>query len=403
MDIKETIKILLNGCIEHSKEEEFEEKLKQVEKEGRPLRIKFGLDPSAPDIHLGHCVILRRIRQLQNLGHEVIIIFGDFTGMIGDPTGKSKTRKPLTKEQILENAKTYENQIFKVLDREKTTVKFNSEWLENMNLKDVLFLASKCTVAKMLEREDFKNRYNNHQSICIHEFLYPLMQGYDSVAIKSDIELGGTDQTFNVLMGRSIQKDYGIDPQLAAFFPILEGTDGKNKMSKSLNNYIGIDESPNTMYVKTMKIPDELIIRYFTFCTDLHPDEIKKIEESLLSGKNPRDVKMKLAFEITSLYHGEKEAQKAQEYFQTVYQKEEIPEDILSLELENTTDSEGLNLINAIAKTGDFKSKSDIRRIFSQRGAKIDGTTVENINDIKDLKPGTIVQLGKNKFYKISM
>lgn len=401
MDIKETIKILLNGCAEHSKEEEFEEKLMQIEKEGRPLRIKFGLDPSAPDIHLGHCVILRRIRQLQNLGHKAIIIFGDFTGMIGDPTGKSKTRKPLTKEQILKNAKTYEDQIFKVLDRDKTIVKFNSEWLENMNLKDVLSLASKCTVAKMLEREDFKNRYNNHQSICIHEFLYPLMQGYDSVMIKSDIELGGTDQTFNVLMGRTVQKDFGLDPQLAVFFPILEGTDGKNKMSKSLNNYIGIDEAPNTMYVKTMKIPDDLIVRYFTFCTDLHPDEIKKIEKALSNGENPRDVKMKLAFEITSLYHGKEEAKKAQDYFETVYQKEEIPEDILNIELENTTDNEGLNLINAIAKIGDFKSKSDIRRIFSQRGAKINGTVVENINDIKDLKSGTIIQLGKNKFYKI--
>lgn len=402
MDIKETMKILLNGCAEHSKEEEIEEKLKQVAKEGRPLRIKFGLDPSAPDIHLGHCVILRRIRQLQNLGHEVIIIFGDFTGMIGDPTGKSKTRKPLTKKQILENAKTYEYQIFKVLDRNKTIVKFNSEWLENMTLKDVLSLAAKCTVAKMLEREDFKNRYNNHQSICIHEFLYPLMQGYDSVVVKSDIELGGTDQTFNVLMGRSVQKDFGLDPQLAVFFPILEGTDGKNKMSKSLNNYIGIDESPNSMYVKTMKIPDELIVRYFTFCTDLHPDEIEKIEKALENGENPRDVKMKLAFEITSLYHGKEEAKKAQDYFETVYQKEEIPEDILSLEIENTTDNEGLNLINAISKTGDFKSKSDIRRIFSQRGAKINGVVIENINDIKDLKPGTIIQLGKSKFYKIN-
>lgn len=401
LDIKKTIEILLNGSVEHSKEEEIEEKLKQVEKKGRLLRLKLGLDPSAPDIHLGHCVIFRKLRQLQKLGHQVIIIFGDFTGMIGDPTGKSKTRKPLTKDQILENTKTYKDQIFKILDKDKTIVKFNSEWLEKLTLKDVVSLASKCTVAKMLEREDFKKRYNNHQSICIHEFLYPLMQGYDSVAIKSDIEFGGTDQIFNVLMGRSIQKDFGMEPQLAVFYPILEGTDGKNKMSKSLNNYIGIDEPANSIYVKTMKIPDELIIRYFTLCTDLHPEEIKKFKKALLSGENPRDIKMKLAYEITSLYHDEDEAKKAQDYFEMVYQKEEIPEDILNLEIENTTDSEGLNLINAISKTGDFKSKSDIRRIFSQRGAKINGSVIEDINDVKGLTSGTIVQLGKSKFYKV--
>ncbi|MBR1779040.1 MAG: tyrosine--tRNA ligase, partial [Clostridia bacterium] len=368
----------------------------------RPLNIKLGLDPSAPDVHLGHCVVLRKIRQLQNLGHEATIIIGDFTGMIGDPTGKSKTRKPLTKEQILQNAKTYEMQIFKILDKNKTKVRFNSDWLENMNLKDVLSLASKCTVAKMLEREDFKSRYINHQSICLHEFLYPLMQGYDSVAIKADIEFGGVDQTFNVFMGRSIQKDFGLSPQLVVLFPILEGIDGKNKMSKSLNNYIGINEEPNSMYVKVMKVPDDLIIRYFTFCTDIHPSEIQKIEKALSSGENPRNVKMQLALEITTLYHGEDKALEAQKYFETVYQKEQIPENVSTINVENLTNSEGVNLINAIAQIGDFKSKSDIRRIFSQRGAKIDGTIVDSIDDIRDLKPGTIIQIGKSKFYKIS-
>lgn len=403
MDIENTVKILLSGSVEHSKVEEIEEKLAKVKKENRPLRIKLGLDPSAPDIHLGHCVVLRKIRQLQDLGHEAIIIIGDFTGMIGDPTGKSKTRRALTREEVLKNAQTYQEQIFKVLDKSKTVIKFNSEWLEKLSLKDVVFLTSKCTVAKMLEREDFKNRYTNRQSICIHEFLYPLMQGYDSVAIGADIEFGGTDQIFNVLMGRSIQRDYGQDSQLTVFFPILEGIDGKNKMSKSLGNYIGVSDEANDMYVKVMKVPDDLIIKYFTLCTDLHPDKIREIEKNMENGENPRNIKMDLAFEITALYHGQDEARKAQEYFETVYQKEEVPEDVEVIEVNMVSDSEGVNLIDAIAKTGDFKSRSDIRRIFTQKGAKINGEMVDDIKKISNLTSGQIVQLGKNRFYKIKI
>lgn len=403
MDIENTVKILLSGSAEHSKVEEIEEKLDKVKKENRPLRIKLGLDPSAPDIHLGHCVVLRKIRQLQDLGHEAIIIIGDFTGMIGDPTGKSKTRRALTREEVLKNAQTYQEQIFKVLDKSKTVIKFNSEWLEKLSLKDVVFLTSKCTVAKMLEREDFKNRYTNRQSICIHEFLYPLMQGYDSVAIGADIEFGGTDQIFNVLMGRSIQRDYGQDSQLTVFFPILEGIDGKNKMSKSLGNYIGVSDEANDMYVKVMKVPDDLIIKYFTLCTDLHPDKIVEIEKNIENGENPRNVKMDLAFEITALYHGQDEARKAQEYFETVYQKEEVPEDVEVIEVNMVSNSEGVNLIDAIAKTGDFKSRSDIRRIFTQKGAKINGEMVDDIKKISNLTSGQIVQLGKKRFYKIKI
>lgn len=403
MDIENTVKILLSGSAEHSKVEEIEEKLAKVKKENRPLRIKLGLDPSAPDIHLGHCVVLRKIRQLQDLGHEAIIIIGDFTGMIGDPTGKSKTRRALTREEVLKNAQTYQEQIFKVLDKSKTVIKFNSEWLEKLSLKDVVFLTSKCTVAKMLEREDFKNRYTNRQSICIHEFLYPLMQGYDSVAIGADIEFGGTDQIFNVLMGRSIQRDYGQDSQLTVFFPILEGIDGKNKMSKSLGNYIGVSDEANDMYVKVMKVPDDLIIKYFTLCTDLHPDKIREIEKNMENGENPRNIKMDLAFEITALYHGQDEARKAQKYFETVYQKEEVPEDVEVIEVNMVSDSEGVNLIDAIAKTGDFKSRSDIRRIFTQKGAKINGEMVDGIKKISNLTSGQIVQLGKNRFYKIKI
>ncbi len=401
MDLQNTMKILLSGSAEHTKTEEIEEKLQQINKEGRPLRIKLGLDPSAPDIHLGHCVVFRKIRQLQDIGHQAIIIIGDFTGMIGDPTGKSKTRKPLTKQQILENAKTYTSQIFKILDKKKTTVRFNSEWLENLNLKDILFLASKCTVAKMLEREDFKNRFTNHQSICMHEFFYPMMQGYDSVAIKADVEFGGTDQVFNVLMGRHIQRSFGLPAQITVNFPILEGLDGINKMSKSLNNYIGIDEDANIMYAKVMKIPDNLIIRYFNLCTDAHPNKIEEFEQKLKAGENPRDIKMELAFEITSLYHGQNLAQKAKKYFETVYQKEEIPDDVKTIQVKSISENEGLNLVNAIAETNDFKSKSDIRRIFSQKGAKIDKNIVDDIKKIKNLKTGMIIQLGKSNFYKI--
>ena len=290
-----------------------------------------------------------------------------------------------------------------MLDKSKTVIKFNSEWLEKLSLKDVVFLTSKCTVAKMLEREDFKNRYTNRQSICIHEFLYPLMQGYGSVAIGADIEFGGTDQIFNVLMGRSIQRDYGQDSQLTVFFPILEGIDGKNKMSKSLGNYIGVSDEANDMYVKVMKVPDDLIIKYFTLCTDLHPDKIRKIEKNIENGGNPRNVKMDLAFEITALYHGQDEARKAQEYFETVYQKEEVPEDVEVIEVNMVSDSEGVNLIDAIAKTGNFKSRSDIRRIFTQKGAKINGEMVDDIKKISNLTSGQIVQLGKNRFYKIKI
>ena len=263
IDVEDTIKIMLKGAADYTQVEEIKEKLETIKKEDRPMNIKLGLDPSAPDIHLGHAVVLRKIKQLQDLGHHVIIIIGDFTGMIGDPTGKSKTRKPLTKEQVEENAKTYQEQIFKILDKNKTVVRYNSEWLGKMNFRDVIDLAAKCTVARILERDDFKNRYESGQAISLHEFFYPLMQGYDSVAIDADLELGGTDQTFNVLMGRNIQKDYGKEPQITLFMPLLEGIDGVQKMSKSLGNYIGVNEEPNVMYEKVMKIPDNMIIKYY--------------------------------------------------------------------------------------------------------------------------------------------
>lgn len=401
MDIDETIKIMLKGSAEHTSVEDIKEKLKSVEKENRPLRIKLGLDPSAPDIHLGHAVVLRKIRQLQELGHEAIIIIGDFTGMIGDPTGKSKTRKPLTREQVVENAKTYEKQIFKILLEEKTTVKFNSEWLGKMTFGDVIDLSSKCTVARMLERDDFKNRYENQQPIAVHEFFYPLMQAYDSVAIKADIELGGTDQIFNVLMGRNIQKDFGQEPQVTLFMPILEGIDGVEKMSKSLGNYIGINEDASDIYTKVMKIPDELIIKYYELCTDVHPDEIEKIKTRMKNGENPRDIKMELAKEITTLYHDEEKANQAEENFKTAFQKQQAPENTPKISFDDANENKEQELLNAILSSGKYKSKGEIRRLFMQGAVKVNGNRVEEISKIEKVENGDIIQIGKGNFFEI--
>lgn len=393
MNIEETMKIMLKGAENYTDVKEIKEKLEKVQKENRPLTIKLGLDPSAPDIHLGHAVVLRKMKQLQDLGHQVVLIIGDFTGMIGDPTGKSKTRNQLTKEQVEENAKTYQEQILKILDPEKTTVKFNSEWLGKLNFRDIIQLSCNTTVARMLERDDFQKRYTSNQPIALHEFFYPLMQGYDSVAIKSDLELGGTDQTFNILMGRNIQKDYGQDPQITLFMPLLEGLDGVNKMSKSLGNYIGINEDANTMYEKAMKIPDELIIKYYNLCTDMHPDEVAKIEQRLANGENPRDIKMELAKEITRLYHNEELAANAEEHFKTAFQKQEAPEDIPELQFTN-------NLVDTIMQCGKYPSKGELRRLFTQGAVKLNGEKLTDFN--KELNAGeTIIQIGKGNFYKI--
>lgn len=400
MNIENTIKIMLKGTASHTEKDEIIEKLRSVEKENRPLRIKLGLDPSAPDIHIGHAVVLRKIKQLQDLGHEAIIIIGDFTGMIGDPTGKSKTRKQLTKEQVEENAKTYMEQIFKVLDPNKTTVKFNSEWLGKMTFRDVIDLSSKCTVARILERDDFKNRYESNQPIAVHEFFYPLMQAYDSVAIKADLELGGTDQTFNILMGRNIQKDFGQEPQITLFMPIIEGLDGVNKMSKSLGNYIGVSEDANTMFEKVMKVPDNLIIRYYELCTDVHPDEIDKIRKRLEKGENPRNIKMELASEITSLYHTKQEAENAKEHFITAYTEQKAPDDIPELKI-NKENEIANEVLEAILNTGKYASKGEIKRLFTQGAVKLNGEKITDFKQIALNNEENILQIGKGNFYKI--
>jgi tyrosyl-tRNA synthetase len=404
ININEQIKIISKGTDEIIDQVELRQKLIKAEENNRQLIVKLGLDPTAPDIHLGHTVVLRKARQIQDLGHKVIIIIGDFTGMIGDPTGKSKTRKELTSEEVLINAETYKKQMFKILDPDKTEVKFNSEWLSKLNFKDVISLASKYTVTRMLEREDFKNRFKAQQSIAIHEFMYPLMQGYDSIAIKSDIEIGGTDQRFNILMGRTLQKEYNEDKQIAIFMPLLEGTDGMEKMSKSLGNYIGIDENCNDMYSKAMSIPDELIIKYYDLVTDIHPDEIAKIKEELESTKiNPRDIKMRLAKEIVKLYHGEVTAAKAEEYFKLVFQKKSIPDDIKEIEIiKDSMINEQSTILKIITDMDLAKSNREARRLVEQGAVKLNGEKI-SLQETMEVKDGDIIQCGKRNFAKINI
>ena len=397
MNIEEKIKVILKGVDTIIDEKELKEKLIKAEKENRQLVVKLGLDPSAPDIHLGHTVVLRKMKQIQDLGHKVVIIIGDFTGKIGDPTGKSKTRVALTTEQVLENAKTYQKQIFKVLDPEKTEVRFNSEWLSKLNFEDVVKLASTITVARMLEREDFKNRYQNNIPVSVHEFFYPLMQGYDSVTIKADIELGGTDQRFNLLMGRSLQKEFNQESQVVIMMPIIEGLDGVNKMSKSLGNYIGVDEEAGVMYQKAMEIPDELIIKYYNLVTDVHPDVVSKIETELKEDlRNPRDIKMELAKEIVTLYHGEEKANLAEERFKSVFQKGQIPSDILTVE----ASKEDFDLAKIIVDNKLVPSKSELRRLVKQGGVKLNQEKIEDLSQI-NITDEIVVQIGKKKFIKI--
>lgn len=397
ISLDEQIKIIMKGVDTLISEEDLKEKLKKAQSENKQLIVKLGLDPSAPDIHLGHTVVLRKMKQLQDLGHKVVIIIGDFTGRIGDPTGKSSARKALTTEEVLANAKTYQEQIFKVLDPEKTEVRFNSEWLSKLNFEDVVKLAATITVARMLEREDFKKRYESNTPISVHEFFYPLMQGYDSVALQADIELGGTDQRFNLLMGRALQKDFGQESQVVIMMPLLEGLDGVNKMSKSLGNYIGIDEEAGVMYQKAMEIPDELIVKYYNLVTDVHPDTVNKIEEDLKEDRvNPRNVKMELAKEIVRLYHGEEKANFAEERFKSVFQKGQIPVDILTVNVSK----EGLDIGQIVVDNKLVPSKSELRRLVKQGGVKVNGEKIDDLLNVNQ-EGELVIQIGKKKFLKI--
>ena len=402
---QEQFKIIMKGVSQVVSEDNLMVKLEKSIETNSPLIVKLGLDPSAPDIHLGHAVVLRKIKQMQDLGHRAVIIIGDFTGKIGDPSGKSKTRKPLTTEQVLQNAKTYEDQIFKILDRNKTELKFNSQWLSKLNFEEVIKLAGKVTVARILERDDFEKRYKNNEPIGLHEFFYPLMQAYDSVELKADIEMGGTDQTFNILMGRTLQKDFNQESQVALFMPLLEGTDGIEKMSKSLGNYIGIYENPVTIYEKTMTIPDNLIIKYFELATDIHPDEVELIKLELEKPEtNPRDIKMRLAKEISTLYCGAMEAEMAEEHFKTVFQKNLIPDDIdeFTPSPDCFTQDGEIDLVKIIFNSGIAKSNGEARRLITQNAIKIDGEKF-NSSTMSNTNSNFVVQVGKSKFIKIKM
>ncbi len=393
MTIDETLAIIQRGADEILPLEELKKKLEK----NKPLRVKLGMDPTAPDLHLGHTVVINKMRQLQDLGHEIIFLIGDFTGMIGDPTGKNVTRKPLTKADVLENAKSYEDQVFKILDKDKTKIAFNSEWMSKMSSAEMISLASKQTVARMLERDDFSKRYKGGQAISIHEFLYPLVQGYDSVALRADIELGGSDQKFNLLVGRELQKQANMEPQVILTMPILEGLDGVQKMSKSLGNYIGIDEDPDSMFGKIMSISDDLMWRYLELLSFESLETIESWKKEVKDGENPRNIKFRLAEEIITRFHSEAQAKKAQQNFIDRFAKNQIPD-----EMDEFTFSKGIKVANLLKDTNLVSSTSEAFRMIKQGAVKIDG---EKLTD-KDIAPdeGTLVfQVGKRKFARVTI
>lgn len=396
--LENQLEIIQRGTVEIVPFEELKTKLKRAIEENRPLRVKLGLDPSAPDIHLGHTVVLQKLRQFQDLGHEILLIIGDFTGRIGDPTGKSATRKQLTEEEIQKNGETYKKQIFRILDPVKTQVVYNSHWLASFSFEDVIRLSAKTTVARILERDDFKKRYEANLPIGIHEFFYPLMQGYDSVELHADIELGGTDQKFNLLMARTLQKEYGQEGQVAILMPILEGLDGIQKMSKSLNNYIGVEDSPKEMFGKVMSIGDPLISRYFTLATQVSQPEIAAMELAMKQGENPRTFKVLLAKTIIAQYHGVPEAEEAEADFIAVFSKNQLPEDISEVEYVHLSD-EKVWVPKLLHSLGLVPSTSEGKRMLEQGAVKVDGEKVAEDH----LQPveGMVLQVGKRKFARI--
>ena len=399
-DLQKDWEIIKRGLAEIVPEEELLAKLQKSKKSGKPLRVKAGFDPTAPHIHLGWTVPLRKLKHFQDLGHEVVFLFGDFTAMIGDPSGKSETRKPLTREQVLENSKDYMKQLSLILDIEKTTFVYNSEWLGSMSFTDVIHLTSKYTVARMLERDDFEKRYKEEKPISIHEFLYPLAQGYDSVALKADIELGGTDQRFNLLVGRELMRDYGLEPQVTMTVPLLVGTDGVQKMSQSLGNYIGITEPPKEIFGKIMSIPDELITKYFYYCTDLPVSEIDKMQEDMDSGKlNPRNAKAHLGREIITMYHSADAGKNAEEEFNRIFKEKGKPDNIPEFTVPKDADSLWVPAI--LKEAGILTSTSEARRIIKQGGLKIDDIKVDNPDINLERNKTYLIQAGKRRFLTV--
>lgn len=395
--VQDALEILKRGVEEILVEDELVAKLK----ENRPLRIKLGADPTAPDIHLGHTVVLNKMRQFQDLGHEVIFLIGDFTGMIGDPSGKNTTRPPLTREDVLRNAETYKEQVFKILDPAKTQVVFNSSWLEELGAAGMLKLASNLTVARMLERDDFKKRFAGNQPIAIHEFMYPLLQGYDSVALKADVELGGTDQKFNLLMGRELQKSEGQSTQVVVMMPLLEGLDGVKKMSKSAGNYIGISEAPTEMFGKIMSVSDELMWRYYELLSFRPMDEIRGFRQAISEGANPRDYKILLAKEIIARFHSDSDAEAAHQDFIQRFQKNAMPDEMDELTLD--AGSEGLAIANLLKEAGLVASTSDGMRMIKQGAVKMDGDKVDDAKLVVPQGTVAVFQVGKRKFARVTL
>jgi tyrosyl-tRNA synthetase len=396
--VKEQMDLIRKGTVDIIPEDELVKKLEKSIKENKPLTIKLGCDPSRPDLHIGHAVVLNKLRDFQNLGHTAVLIIGDATGMIGDPTGKKKTRPQLTWDETRENGKTYYDQASKILDKEKTKIVYNSEWLNKLSLEDLIKIMGKFTVQRIMERDDFENRWESEQEISMHELLYPLMQGYDSYAINADVELGGTDQRFNNLVGRDMQKRFGQEPQVVIVTPLLEGVDGNEKMSKSLDNAIGISEDPKDIFGKTMRVPDPLIYKYFQLGTQVSLDELEAIKKELEDpGTNPRDVKRKLGLELVKLYYDEETAQRAIEEFDQIFIKKEVPDNIP----EHKLNGENIKLIQLMTDTKMSPSNAESRRLIEQGGVTIDGEKVADVNFI--IEPGSefVLKVGKRKFLRV--
>ncbi|ENO89486.1 tyrosine--tRNA ligase [Thauera linaloolentis] len=394
-DVQAAMELIKRGSDTLLIEAELVEKLKT----GRPLRVKVGFDPTAPDLHLGHTVVINKMRHFQELGHHVMFLIGDFTGMIGDPSGKNATRPPLSREQIMENARTYEEQVFKILDPEKTEICFNSTWMEGLGTAGMIRLAAQQTVARMLERDDFAKRYGNNQPIAIHEFLYPLCQGYDSVAMKTDVEMGGTDQRFNLLMGRELQKHYGQPPQCVLMMPLLEGLDGVNKMSKSLGNYIGISEAPKEIFGKTMSVSDTLMWRYYDLLSFRSTAEIEGLKRDVEGGRNPRDVKVMLAQELVARFHGARAAEEALADFEARFQRNAIPDDIPQVNV--LVGAEGLALFQVLKQAGLTGSTSEAMRMIDQGAVRINGERADDKGMLLRAGEQVVLQVGKRKFASV--
>ncbi len=400
MKFKKELDIIQRGTVEVLSTEDLLKKLEKAKKTGKPLKIKAGFDPTAPDLHLGHTVLIQKMKHFQELGHEVIFLIGDFTGMIGDPTGKSETRKILTKEEVQKNAETYKEQIFKILDPEKTKIVFNSHWMEKMTSTEIIGLSGRYTVARMLERDDFQKRYQSQKPISIHEFLYPLVQGYDSVVLEADVELGGNDQKFNLLVGRDLQKSYGLEQQVVITMPLLEGTDGVQKMSKSLDNYIGITEPAREIFGKVMSISDDLMVRYYELLSNIPTEEFKELKEQMKTGElNPKEVKMRLAKEMVSRFHSREEAEAGEAEFNKIFQKKGLPDEIPEVKIH--WEAEKKWIVQIIVEAGLTKGSAETRRLIKQGAVSVnDEKVIDEKLELSRIE-SYIIKVGKKRFVKI--